>query len=70
MPTFEYRCEPCQEHLIIADVYDRVKESEPFKCPQCGQDMKKVFNTNFILKGSGWARDGYVTKGSLKEEDY
>jgi len=67
MPTYEYRCFNCSEHLIITDSYDNVKKKEPFKCPQCKDDMQKQFQADFILKGSGWSRDGYVTKGSLKD---
>ena len=29
-------------------------------CPKCGHKMKKAMScTNFILKGRGWAKDGY-----------
>ena len=69
MPVFEYKCFDCREHLLIDDTYDNVKKQEPFKCPQCKADMKRQFSTSFILKGSGWSRDGYVTKGSLKDLD-
>ena len=69
MPTYEYKCFDCSEYLIISDSYDRIKQKEPFQCPQCGADMQKQFSTSFILKGSGWSRDGYVTKGSLKDLD-
>ena len=69
MPTYEYRCKECCEYIIYSASYEMIKELEPMKCPKCGKEMDRVYSCNFILKGSGWARDGYVTKGSLKDLD-
>jgi len=69
MPVYEYSCFDCDEDLIIGDTYENIKKQEPFKCPVCGKDIKKRYSCNFILRGSGWSHDGYVTKGSLKHLD-
>lgn len=59
--TYEYECKQCshrweQEAPISA-------EPEK-KCPKCGQEsaQRLVSPSTFVLKGGGWAADGY--KGS------
>ena len=39
------------------------------RCPKCDGQAEKQFTpgSTFHLKGSGWAHDGYTTKGSLEE---
>ncbi len=59
MPLYEFRCEPC------ACVFERilkVDEQNKPACPNCGEnkDVKKaeVCKSNFVLKGSGWYKNG------------
>ena len=38
-------------------------DQEMPSCPKCGHQMRKaITGTTFILKGSGWAKDGYSKK--------
>ena len=60
MPLYDTVCTSCaesQEQLLTRD-------EEPDRCPLCGSDMVRlpVQRTNFSLKGSGWASDGYSIK--------
>jgi len=59
MPVYSYRCDDCREHLVIEKSYKEIKQLEPFKCPQCKKDMIRDYTSSFILKGDGWAKDGY-----------
>lgn len=61
MPMFEYRCEKCGhkfERLLRSSERD-----EPQPCPKegCGEKKTKklVSRSSFMLKGGGWADDGY-----------
>ena len=55
---YEYKCSACgheweKEAPITSDPETR--------CPKCGQEKAKrlVSLTHFVLKGPGWASDGY-----------
>ncbi len=52
MPTYEYACSKCGEHLEIVQSF----RDEPLKkCPACGGRLKKVFgNVGIVFKGSGF----------------
>ena len=53
---YVYRCEKCK---IEIELKARVEHEVP-RCSECEEEMKKrITATNFILKGSGWAKDGY-----------
>lgn len=55
MPTYEYRCKDCGEHLEIVQSF---RDDALTECPQCGGDLKKVFgNVGIVLKGSGFYKN-------------
>ncbi|MCK4529119.1 zinc ribbon domain-containing protein [candidate division WOR-3 bacterium] len=55
MPIYEIEC-TCGNKQ---EVYLKV-DQEPSRCPKCGHQMKKMISaTTFILRGRGWANDGY-----------
>lgn len=59
MPLYSLLCEDCDK------VIERLcKVDEIVKCRKCGKIMKRLpTQTSFILKGDGWAKDGYAWKG-------
>ncbi len=60
MPTYEYRCGEGHTFETVQKITD-----EPVKsCPVCGACVQRVVSTgtSFILKGRGWAADGYEKK--------
>jgi len=65
MPIYEYECPKCghiQEELILT-------ENDIPKCVECGSNVKRIMSAgNFILKGKGWAKDGYGLKKTEKEK--
>ncbi|MHB8407898.1 MAG: FmdB family zinc ribbon protein [Acidiferrobacterales bacterium] len=57
MPTYEYECPKCGEKF---ELIQKISENNP---PQhCeGTDAKRIISKPalFVLKGGGWAKDGY-----------
>lgn len=52
MPTYEYACKSCGEHLEVVQSF----KDEPLStCPNCGGSLRKVFgNIGIAFKGSGF----------------
>ena len=58
MPIYEYACRACDHE------WERVQKmtDDPVrKCPECGKEEARrlIGKPFFILKGPGWAADGY-----------
>jgi putative FmdB family regulatory protein len=52
MPTYEYRCKSCGEHLEVVQSFTDDALTE---CPSCAGDLRKVFGSIGIsFKGSGF----------------
>ena len=52
MPTYEYRCKDCGEHLEVVQSFSDDALTE---CPVCGGNLRKVFgNIGITFKGSGF----------------
>jgi putative FmdB family regulatory protein len=60
MPLFEYRCEACGhefESLVRSSQRDM-----PQACRKCEHPVthRIISSGSFVLKGGGWAKDGYA----------
>jgi putative FmdB family regulatory protein len=54
MPTYEYACKSCDEHLEVVQSF---KDKALTECPACGGPLRKVFgNIGITFKGSGFYR--------------
>lgn len=54
MPTYEYACKACGEHLEVVQSFN---DNALTQCPACGGDLRKVFgNIGIAFKGSGFYR--------------
>jgi putative FmdB family regulatory protein len=55
MPTYEYACKSCGEHLEVVQSF----RDEPLReCPVCGGQLRKVFSpVGISFKGSGFYRN-------------
>ena len=52
MPTYEYRCKDCGEHLEVVQAFTDDPLTE---CPACSGPLRKVFgNIGITFKGSGF----------------
>jgi putative FmdB family regulatory protein len=52
MPTYEYSCTKCGEHVEVAQSF---RDDPLTKCPSCGGKLRKVFgNVGIVFKGSGF----------------
>src|SRR5579875_3682701 len=76
MPTYEYACTTCDEHLEVVQSF---RDDPLTTCPACGGGLRKVFSPiGVVFKGSGFyktdsrssstsgpaARDGAASAGS------
>src|SRR5207248_3348381 len=49
MPTYEYRCTKCGEHLEVVQSF---KDAPLTECPSCGGELRKVYSpVGIVLKG-------------------
>ena len=52
MPTYEYACKSCEEHI---DVVQSFGDAPLTVCPACGGELRKVFGAvGVVFKGSGF----------------
>lgn len=58
MPDYPYKCTECGYQWWK---FQNIKAKRVKKCPHCGQLSAKrlIAQTGFVLKGKGWAKDGY-----------
>ena len=65
MPTYEYRCKECGEHLEVVQAFTDDPLTE---CPACGGTLRKVFgNIGITFKGSGFYKtDSRASSKSAK----
>ena|SRR5258705_2912088 len=68
MPTYEYRCNSCGEHLEVVQSFS----DDPLtKCPNCGKKaLRKVFSpVGIVFKGSGFYKTDNRGKGASKTKE-
>jgi putative FmdB family regulatory protein len=59
MPTYEYACRQCGEHLEVVQSF---KDDPLTECPGCHGDLRKVYSAaGLIFKGSGWHVKDYAS---------
>ncbi len=64
MPTYEYACRQCGEHLEVVQSF---RDGPLTECPGCGGELRKVFSAaGLIFKGSGWHVKDYGTSRSSR----
>jgi putative FmdB family regulatory protein len=67
--VYDYECAACGAEM---EIEHSIKESPRVECPVCGKEdgLKRLISLGegFLLRGSGWYRDGYEKKeeGSLE----
>jgi|SRR5262245_24202381 len=62
MPTYEYRCRECGEHLEAVQSFSDDPLTE---CPRCSGPLRKVFNSVGIsFKGTGFYKNDSRSKST------
>ena len=62
MPTYEYACKECGEHLEVQQSFSDPSLTE---CPACGGPLRKVFGSiGIAFKGSGFYKTDSRSKAS------
>lgn len=57
MPLYEYKCTHCETNV---ELRVRSDQRDLQLCPKCKKALqRKMSQTTFVLKGGGWASDGY-----------
>ena len=65
MPIYEYQCSEC---LVIWDEFEKLDAKPLTYCVTCDKHTAKriisqvTSGKGFVLKGPGWANDGYEKK--------
>ncbi|CAN5185747.1 hypothetical protein BH24ACT1_BH24ACT1_09810 [soil metagenome] len=55
MPTYEYVCRSCDNHLEVVQRFDEASLTD---CPACGGALRKAFgNIGIVFKGSGFYKN-------------
>ena len=70
MPTYEYACTSCGEHLEVVQSF---RDDALTTCPACQGPLRKVFGSiGVVFKGSGFYKNDSRSAGaigSFKESD-
>jgi putative FmdB family regulatory protein len=69
MPTYEYECTACGQHI---EIFQRFTEDALTTCGVCGGPLRKVFHpAGIVFKGSGfYATDSRSSQGApTKQKD-
>jgi len=59
MPTYVYRCKSCGYQV---ELVQKISEMKAPQCDKCSEEQPMetmLCATSFVLKGPGWAKDGY-----------
>lgn len=60
MPTYDIVCKKCKH---LQEIRCSHKDLPKLRCEICREEVEvKIGATNFALRGTGWANDGYGTK--------
>lgn len=76
MPIYEYECEAGHTFELEQSIKDEPVKVCPEVIPFSGPDFERceapakriISSTSFILKGSGWFKDGYSSSGGKKKK--
>jgi len=59
MPTYRYKCSKGHEFEAVEKITDDPRTC----CIECKEKVERMITqTSFVLKGKGWAKDGYSNK--------
>ena len=64
MPTYEYKCNKCEE---VFEVFQKITDEPLKECPVCGGEVKRLVSggAGIIFKGSGFYTTDYKRSSAL-----
>lgn len=63
MPTYEYACDNEDCACVTEKTCHFAERYDSPACEKCGGTTHQIISgSTFVLKGNGWARDGYGSK--------
>ena len=66
MPTYEYACKSCGEHVEVVQSF---RDEALTECPACGGALRKVFGSvGIVLKGSGFYKTDNRASSKAKSD--
>ncbi len=74
IPIYEYltvdKKKSCGYCIKPYEIEQKISD-EPLKsCPECNNPVKRLIScTTFVLKGSGWYKDGYSGKANITSKE-
>ena len=67
MPTYEYACKSCGEHLEVVQSF---RDDPLTECPSCNGTLRKVFSpVGIAFKGSGFYKTDSRPSSSSKSSE-
>jgi putative FmdB family regulatory protein len=67
MPTYEYACTKCGQHV---EVFQRISETPLSTCGVCGGPLRKVFHpAGIVFKGSGFYATDSRSKANAESSE-
>lgn len=67
MPSYDYRCEPCD---VRFEVTRPIGDATEVRCPDCDLPAKRVFTpVGVVFKGSGFHNTDYRTQPAERPSD-
>jgi putative FmdB family regulatory protein len=67
MPTYEYRCSSCGQHIEAVQSF---RDDPLTECGVCGGQLRKVFApVGIVFKGSGFYKTDSRGSGSSRKKD-
>lgn len=66
MPIYVYHCTVCYYDFELIHSH---KIPGPTHCPACNEEtlVRPISKSTFVLKGTGWEKDGYVSTKKTKK---
>lgn len=67
MPTYEYKCNKCNE---IFELFQSITANPITACPKCSSPVKRLISTGggFLFKGSGFYTTDYRSKSYQEKQ--
>ncbi|MCK5450402.1 MAG: zinc ribbon domain-containing protein [Candidatus Omnitrophica bacterium] len=68
MPTYDYRCEKCENEF---QMFQSMTDESEKKCPECEGKVKRLISSGagIIFKGKGFYQTDYKSSGSQPKPD-